>query len=487
MKPAVSLRNRSGILLTVPQLLLFSGCLLFVGELAATSPPPNIILAMADDQGWGDMAYNGDPVVKSPVFDEMARTGLRFDRFYAAAPVCSPTRGSVLTGRHPNRFGCFKWGYTLRPEEFTIASALKQAGYRTGHFGKWHLGSLRPDSPVNPGRVGFDEWYSSPNFFDLDPWMSRNGKVEQATGESSIITVDGAIEFILSAARSKEPFLAVVWFGSPHSPHQGVPEDLAHYQDQPKKRQAFLAEITAMDRAMGRLRTALREAGVADNTLLWYTSDNGAIPEGSTGGLRGKKGTVWEGGLRVPGLIEWPARVKAPRRIDVPCGTVDIFPTLLELAGAKVAKPVPLDGISLVPLIDGEVKQRPKPLGFWDYTIAGKPVKSSDLLEQIAREQAAGQVQPDREAGQPRTGLLDQQYPEDDFPGHAVWIDGNLKLHRIQSKPGQISWELYDLAADPQETTDRVAQETKRLGEMRAQLDAWLKSVVRSLNGADYR
>jgi len=162
---------------------------------------PNIVLCMADDQGWGDMAYNGDPLLKTPVFDEMARTGVRFDRFYAAAPVCSPTRGSVMTGRHPNRFGCFKWGYTLRPQEITVAEALKQEGYLTGHFGKWHLGSLRPDSPVNPGHSGFDEWFSSPNFFDLDPWMCRNGKAVKTQGESSEVTVDAAIEFIRGAAK----------------------------------------------------------------------------------------------------------------------------------------------------------------------------------------------------------------------------------------------------------------------------------------------
>jgi len=140
-----------------------------------SSRKPNIVLCMADDQGWGDMAYNGHPVLKTPNFDAMAASALRFDRFYAAAPVCSPTRGSVMTGRHPNRFGCFKWGHTLRPQEITIAEALKTAGYVTGHFGKWHLGSVRKSSPVNPGASGFDEWFSAPNFFDNDPILSREG------------------------------------------------------------------------------------------------------------------------------------------------------------------------------------------------------------------------------------------------------------------------------------------------------------------------
>ncbi|MCR4414502.1 MAG: sulfatase-like hydrolase/transferase, partial [Thermoguttaceae bacterium] len=148
----------------------------------------------ADDQGWGDMAYQGHPVLKTPVFDEMARTGLRFDRFYAAAPVCSPTRGSVLTGRTPNRFGCFQWGYTLRPQEVTVAEVLRAAGYATGHFGKWHLGSLRADSPVSPGQSGFERWFSSPNFFEIDPWMARDGKAVRVRGEGSEVTVAAALE-----------------------------------------------------------------------------------------------------------------------------------------------------------------------------------------------------------------------------------------------------------------------------------------------------
>jgi len=123
--------------------------------------PPNIVLVMADDQGWGDMAYNGHPEVKTPHFDAFAKEGIRFDHFHAAAPVCSPTRGSVMTGRTPNRFGCFSWGHPLRPQEITLAEALKSGGWRTGHFGKWHLGSVQKDSPVNPGASGFEDWLES--------------------------------------------------------------------------------------------------------------------------------------------------------------------------------------------------------------------------------------------------------------------------------------------------------------------------------------
>ena len=200
--------------------------LLFIAVAALARPlaeeRPNFILCMADDQGWGDTGYNGHPLLKTPVMDEMARTGLRFDRFYAAAAVCSPTRGSVMTGRHPNRFGWFAWGHTLRPQEITIAEALQKAGYPTGHFGKWHIGSVRADGAASPGNSGFDEWFSSPNFYENNPLFSHNGKVIETKGESSDVTAGLAMDWIGKVAKGKKPFLAVVWFGNPHSPHVAV-------------------------------------------------------------------------------------------------------------------------------------------------------------------------------------------------------------------------------------------------------------------------
>lgn len=453
---------------------------------AAAEPRPNIVLAMADDQGLGDMAYTGHSALKTPVFDEMARAGLRFDRFYAAAPVCSPTRASVMTGRTPNRMGCFKWGYTLRPQEITIAEALQAAGYATGHFGKWHLGSLRADSPTAPNQNGFDEFLSSPNFFEIDPWMSRNGKAIKTSGEGSEVVVDAALHFMKQSAVKQQPFLAVVWFGSPHAPHLGTEADLALYRDQPQNKQHFLAEITAMDRAMGKLRRGLRELGVADNTLLWYCSDNGAIPQGSTGGLRGKKGEIYEGGLRVPAILEWPAKIQEPRSTDVPCCTFDIYPTLLELAGAKVPAQPPLDGVSLVSLIGGKASSRERPLGFWDYRIAGLPVKSGELLQELAAEQAAGKTRPADEVEPIPKAQLNDDYAETSFPGHAAWLDGAWKLHRIEGAKGPVQWELYDLAADRTERRNLLEQQTARVGTMKTELEAWLRSVVRSLNGHDY-
>lgn len=455
-----------------------------------SAPRPNIVLCMADDQGWGDMAYNGHPVVKTPVFDEMARSGLRLDRFYAAAPVCSPTRGSVLTGRTPNRYGVFSWGHSIRPQEVTLAEVLRGVGYKTGHFGKWHVGSVLADNPTSPGANGFDEWLSAPNFFDLDPWLSRRGTAQQFEGEGSEIIVEAALEFIAEQQRAGQPFLAVIWFGSPHVPHEGTEADLALYADQNQRQRHFLAEITAMDRAMGRLRTALREMNLADDTLLWYCSDNGAIPAGSTGGLRGRKGQVYEGGLRVPCLIEWPARIRSPRRSDLPASTVDIYPTLLELAGAEPAHQPPLDGESLVRLFDDRMEARTTPLGFWEAPVPGFRTPSDELVSFIAQQQQANRPVPDDHPAQglpPAAEAWDA--PEGSYPGHAAWLDGTWKLHRIENDddpPGQARWELYDLAGDEAETTDLRREEPQRLTKMQRELEAWLESVTASLHGADY-
>ena len=238
------------------------------GAVPAGGEQPNIVLVMADDQGWGDMAYNGHQRLLTPNFDRMAAEALRFDRFYAAAPVCSPTRGSVMTGRHPNRFGCFQWGHPIRPQEITIAEALRTAGYTTGHFGKWHLGSVRKASPVNPGASGFDRWFSAENFFDNDPILSREGRAVQTQGESSMVTVDAAIEFIRQCTSQRAPFLAVVWFGSPHAPHRALEADRKPYEDLPPAQQNFLGEISAMDRAFGKLRAEIKTLGIRENTIL---------------------------------------------------------------------------------------------------------------------------------------------------------------------------------------------------------------------------
>jgi len=360
-----------------------------VGLLAAEPPRPNIILLMGDDHGWEEVGYNGHPYVKTPFLDEMAATGLRLDNFYAQ-PVCSPTRGNVLTGRHPNRYGTFTPGRSLRPEEITVAQLLRDAGYATGHFGKWHVGPVKKASPTSPGAMGFDESLSHDNFFEMDPVLSRNGGPPKTFyGESSEIIVDETIRYIEKQRQAGTPFFTVIWFGSPHEPYSGLKTDLALYRDLPQSyadktvsltsnetglrtkrplRDVLIeryAEITAMDRSIGKLRNALKTLGLRDNTLLWYCGDNGMPPSGRRDSrFRGQKGKLYENGIRVPGLIEWPAGIPAPRSSTVNAVTSDILPTLCALAGADTPD-VPLDGIDLVPLLNGTMNKRGEPIEFW--------------------------------------------------------------------------------------------------------------------------
>ncbi len=455
--------------------------------LTPSAAPPNVVLVMADDQGWGDMAYNGHPQLKTPNFDAMAKEAIRFDQFHAAAPVCSPTRASIMTGRTPNRLACFKWGHPLRPQETTLPQVLKTAGYRTGHFGKWHLGSVQKDGLATPGKSGFDEWISAPNFFDVDPILSDRGKAVQFHGDSSDVTADLAVKFIRSCAAKKERFFAVVWFGSPHNPHRALPDDRKPYADLPANRQNFLGEITAMDRAFGKIRAELKSLGLRDDTLLWYCSDNGGLPNlGSTGG-RGNKGQVYEGGLRVPALLEWPARYPKPQVIDTPCVTSDIYATVLDIAATKAMRQPPLDGVSLLSLLDGKTKTRGRPIGFWDHPTAGVSTPSKGWMEELLAEQKAGREPTDPKKLFADAGKIEKKYPLGSFPGHSAWLDGTWKLHRIERpKADGVKWELYDLAADPKESKDLLAAEPERAWRMQKELTAWLESVVRSLNGEDY-
>lgn len=433
----------------------------------AAAERPNVILVMADDQGWGDTSYNGHPELKTPHLDEMARSGLRMNRFYAAHFNCSPTRGSVMTGRHPNRYGTYSPGSPIRIQEMTIANVLKSAGYITGHFGKWHLNgkngdknttdgngrAILSDDPLSPGKLGFDQWVSADNFFDLDPVLGRSGVPEKFHGDSSDVTTTEALKFIEKQSSDAKPFFAVVWFGSPHVPHIALAADKEAYRELPEQEQNYYGEIAAVDRNVGRIRAALREWKVANNTLLWYCSDNGgAAGPKSTGNLRGQKGTMWEGGLRVPGIVEWPARIQQPFQSEMPCSTTDIYPTLLDATGTVAKNQIqPLDGMSLIPLFDRKSESRDKPLRFW-------------------------------------TGRRDQS-------GHAAVIDWPYKLHTDPSATRKAAKQdrsslpkvlLYDISKDPRETTDLSAEQPDRVATLSASLKSWKESVGQSHSGADY-
>ena len=478
---------------------------------ARAADRPNVVLLMGDDHGWEETGYNGHAYLKTPVLDTMAASGLRMDRFYAGHPSCSPTRGSVLTGRHPVRYGTFAPNWSMRPEEITIAHVLREAGYATGHFGKWHVGTVKAGSPLNPGAMGFDEWLSHDNFFELHPTLSRNGgPPERFEGESSAVVVDEAIRFIDGAAADGRPFLAVVWFGSPHEPYQGLEEDLALYDELPGKyadrmvpltsnetglqierplgdvlRERY-AEITAMDRAIGTLRNHLDEAGLRENTLLWYNGDNGTPRSGlAETPLRGLKGTMYEGGIRVPGIIEWPARIAAPRATDVAAVTSDILPTLAALAGQSVPDR-PLDGIDLAPLIDGGMTARAAPVFFWSFDVGGLAGRDHDpYLDPALQSGTTPLVKlmdgiPTRNFRNIRYAAVDER----DFAGARVIMDGDYKLVVDGSRGARV--ELFDLREDRAESRNLAESEPAVAADLQRRLREWQHAALTSLTGADY-
>ncbi len=420
---------------------------------------PNIILVMADDQGYGDCGFTGHPFVQTPNLDTMAKNSVVFNKFYAGSPVSSPTRASIMTGRTAMRTNVLNHGHYMRPHEVTMAEALKSAGYVTGHFGKWHIGSIQPESPTAPGNVGFDESLSGINFFDIDPYLARNGEIKQIKGQGTEITMDATLDFLKKHKNGDKPMFAVTWFPAPHDPHKEMPVTFKGSKNLYKEAghfRGYFLEITLLDQQLGRLRKALRDMDIADNTIVWYCSDNGGLDKRSSGG-RAKKGSIYEGGLRVPSLLEWPAKLRH-KVVNVAACTIDMYPTILKIAGAKVAHQPHLDGIDLWNIIKGSQKER-APFGFWHGYSGGQPCFSDKIMKQIMDAKKAGKPNPWKN----RIMKTVDKFPARDktkLKGHAAWNKWPYKLHRIE-KGGKIKVELYNLESDPMESRD-ISKPQKR-------------------------
>ncbi|MDF7798600.1 sulfatase-like hydrolase/transferase [Pontiellaceae bacterium B1224] len=467
--------------------ILLLGCMcvssvMVVSAARKADKDPNIIMIMSDDQGWGDVGFNGHPELLTPNLDNMAESGVRFDRFYAAAPLCSPTRGSCLTGRYPFRFGILA-AHTggMRVGETTVAEMLKKQGYATAFFGKWHMGWVREDdfgtrgfySP--PSHHGYDEWFATtsavPTYnpgitpkgwkgwgsgkVDLggEPWKGgfpyvQNGEEvrENISGDDSRVIMDRVIPFI--EKNKDRPFLATVWFHTPHEPVVAGEEYLKMYPEAGNLRQNYYGCITAMDDQIGRLRSELRKLGIEKNTILFFCSDNGPADPlarkgiASAGPFKGHKHTMYEGGLLVPACAEWPGVIEPGTTTEVRCSTVDFVPTIGKLAGYKFKSKLPIDGIDLMPVINGEVSERGRDL-FFGY----------------------------RRLYQGTDGK--------------VLISGDYKLVTTAAKGGGETF-LFDLKNDPGETTDLSKKMPERFDAMmkkRAEIET---SCQLSRDGADY-
>jgi arylsulfatase A-like enzyme len=459
--------------------ILCIACAVPASEASAGDSLPNMVFLMTDDQGWGDVGYNGHPKIKTPHLNAMAAAGIRFDRFYATASVCSPTRASCLTGRNNWRMNINNpmradEGH-LPQEEITIAEALRAKGYATGHFGKWHVGGFDAETAgehvMPPWEAGFDECFSTHNVIVThDPYAKlgkggikacywhngRNIPLEEAQsdptlrGDDAAIVMNKAIDFIRAQVASKRPFLALVWFHNVHTPLGKNPELMKQYSDCEPQEQIYFSNITAVDTQVGVLRSELRKLGVADNTMVWFTSDNGPnlkgkknvkyadaqggkfnyTPLGSTGAFRGWKRDCYEGGLRMPGILEWPARIKQPFRTDFAAVTTDYFPTALEAAGIPLPADREYDGISLLPLIEGHATKRTTPIGFH-------------------------------------------------CNGMQAWMEQQYKIVRtIKAKRKRsAAWELYDLLADPFEGNDLAATHSQIVERMAREFAKWAESA----------
>jgi len=457
---------------------------------------PNVILMMCDDLGYGDTGFNGNTVIQTRHLDQMRREGARFTRFYAGGPVCSPTRGTCLTGRHYARYGITHANTGRLPtQEHSLPRIFRDLGYRCGHFGKWHLGALttkqrdgirggpgNEDTFSPPWVHGYDTcfateakvptwdpmlvpeecdadgpvWGTPGEAFGSSYWDAQGQRVtDNLRGDDSRVMVDRAEPFIRDSVSSGSPFFATVWFHAPHTPVVAGPAYRRLYTDRCEDEQHYFGCITAMDEQVGRLNQLTKELSIDTNTIIAFCSDNG--PEGwgdpaidrrnrgSTAGRRGRKRSLFNGGIEVPALLKWPGRVAPNIDYTMPTSTLDYLPTLIDELGYPMPDDRPIDGVSLLPLIDhgNNIRPRPNPFRFID------------------RRQAMFDA--------PTFAMIDNRYK----------FMGNLS-HRPENDL------VFDLMNDPYEQTNLVNEQRDFAKRIRRLLDDTMISFKHSHAGGDY-
>lgn len=350
--------------------MLFRLFALLACSLPLLGKSPNVLVFLSDDQGWGDLSSSGNGDLDTPHIDSLARDGVSFERFFVCA-VCSPTRAEFLTGRHHARSGVYSTsggGERMDLDEVTIADHFKSAGYRTGAFGKWHNGM---QYPYHPNGRGFEEYYGFcsghwGNYFD--PILEHNGRIVKGEGFCTDDFTNKAMSFIEKSVKEEKPFFAYVPYNTPHSPMQ-VPEEFwkkfekkewkfsNEQQKEPAKhdnhKRCALAMCENLDWNVGRMLKQLDALGVADDTIVVWFHDNGPNGVRWNGGMKGRKGSTDEGGVRSPLYVRWPVGVKAGSKISEISSVQDLLPTLCDLAGVSRKESKPLDGRSLKPLLSG--------------------------------------------------------------------------------------------------------------------------------------
>jgi arylsulfatase A-like enzyme len=468
-------------------LLIFTSFLFLSCQQIPETKNPNIILIMCDDLGWGDTGFNGNKIIQTPNLDAIAGKGIIFNRFYSASAVCSPTRGSCLTGRNPYRYGIptANAGH-MKVEEITIPELLKKQGYETGHFGKWHLGTLTTKvKDANRGKPGDSTHYSIPTMHGYDTYLVTESKIptydpmwkpkkfdtekgeslkygwkavqnkndaekygtyywkgvetaekENLEGDNSKVVMDRVIPFIENSVDNNNPFFSVIWFQTPHLPVVANEEMMEKYSQYSHQEQIYYATISGMDEQVGRLWKKLKELGETENTMIWFCSDNG--PErgtpGTAGPFRERKRSLYEGGVRVPAFCVWPDGIEAGQKTDFPSVTSDYLPSIVELLDLDYPENRPVDGVSLLEVLSGNKNERTKPIGF-------------------------------------------------QFGGKMSWVTQKYKL--ISTDKGE-TFELYNLIEDKEEKTDIANLNPELVNQMKSELFAWIKSCKNSAQGSDY-
>jgi len=366
------------VLLALSTLLFFSCSTPETNQQDNQATKPNILLIIADDMGYADLGCFGGKA-NTPNLDELAQNGIKFTNFYAAAPNCSPSRAGLMTGISPSILGMYNYRPPKHPmhlldKEVTIAEMLHEQGYQTGHFGKWHLGALADEEFDHPQPIdqGFSyslgtENNAQPSHLNPVNFIRNGVKIRELKGYSCQLVANEAISWLDTIYREDNPFFMYVAFHEPHAKVASPPELVAKYPEFPPKDAEYLANIENLDLAVGKLLTRLKANNQFDNTLIIFSSDNGSYRQASNGALKAKKSFVYEGGIRVPGIINWTNKLQSGQTIEEAAGFVDIFPTLAEIVNAKVESKERLDGTSIWPLLKGEDFKREKPLYWFFY------------------------------------------------------------------------------------------------------------------------
>lgn len=445
-----------------PPAALLACLLSFTAAVAAERP--NVVVLLSDDLGYQDIGCYDGPV-QTPTLDRLAANGTRFTDFYSGCAVCSPSRASLLTGRHHIRAGVYSWIHDpsqqshLLLREVTLAEVLKQAGYATAHIGKWHLGLPTPqrDKPT-PSDHGFDHWFATwnnaqPSHHNPENFIRNGQPVGKLEGYSCQIVVDEAIDWLDQHRDPEAPFFLNVWFHEPHAPIAAPQEIVKTYGELDDKAAVYSATIDNTDRAVARLLKKLEQVDARENTLIIYASDNGSYRDDRTGNLRGRKGLNWEGGIRVPGIFYWPGTVAAGRVVREPAGLIDVLPTVCGLLGLPKPRDRFLDGSDLTALLtprQDNAFHRHQPL-FWHL-----------------------------QKSRPIVALRDGRYSlvaDPDYPLSTSNMFQEKWIPEIK-QGGYTNFRLFDLETDPQQQHDLAKEKPDVLSKLKQQLQEINNSIM---------